>query len=70
MEERYGSYYPELNDKEWIIKKYCIEELSSAQIAQIIGCRIETVRNNLVRFKTGIIEFYKEKEMNLEEIGG
>ena len=59
-----GSYYPELNNKDWIIQKYCIEELSSAQIAKIIGCRIETVRNNLIRFKTEIIEFYKEKEMN------
>ena len=58
IKERH-SYYPELNNKDWITQKYCIEQLSSGQIAKIIGCRIETVRNNLIRFKREIIEFYK-----------
>ena len=49
--ERHGSYYPELNDKEWLFQKYHIGGLTTSQIAKIIGCSKETVRNNLVRFE-------------------
>lgn len=48
---RYGkSKYWQLLDKEWLYKKYWVEEEPSTEIAMIIGCDPVSVRNGLRRF--------------------
>lgn len=42
--------YKELNDKDWLYQKYWVEELSLEEIAEIVGCCQNTVRNALIRF--------------------
>ena len=43
------SKYPQLNDREWLYQKYWIEELSSEEIAKIIGCASSAVLRALRR---------------------
>lgn len=42
--------YKELNDKGWLYQKYCGEESSLEEIAEIVGCCQNTVRNALIHF--------------------
>ena len=46
-----GSYkYPQLNDKDWLYKKYIIEHFSTVKIAKIVGVKTEnSVRQALIR---------------------
>jgi G:T-mismatch repair DNA endonuclease (very short patch repair protein)/biotin operon repressor len=41
------SNFAELNDKKWLYQKYWVEELSSAQMADTVGCTYSTVLESL-----------------------
>ena len=46
----YGHFrYPELSNKEWLYEKYWIENLAFSEIAEMIGCHLETVRRAVKR---------------------
>lgn len=44
------SRYKELNSKEWLVKEYIEEELSTTKIAEKVGCNPVTVWNHLKKF--------------------
>lgn len=51
-ETNYGkSIFPELNNLQWIQKKYIEEKLAAKQIAKIIGCSYDAVKLSIQRFK-------------------
>ncbi len=43
------SFYEELNNPEWLKQKYCIEKLSTIQIAKLIDANCGVVRQSLLR---------------------
>lgn len=54
MSKKGVSYYPQLNDRDWLYQKYWIEELTTYQIANIVRCNRQTVLNALFSFNIPI----------------
>lgn len=47
--EKGKSIFPQLNDRDWLYQKYWVEELSSEEIAKIVGCNSSAVLRALGR---------------------
>lgn len=44
-----GSKYPQLNDRDWLVEHYVTKDLSTAEVAALIGCHGGSVCNALRR---------------------
>ena len=78
------SKYPELNDREWLFQKYEIEQLTSRQIAKIVGCSGKTAvltalrnlgftlrkqkQHELLKDRDWLNQKYWDEELNCREI--
>ena len=48
---QYTYKYEQLNDKEWLTQKYCVEKLNTIEIANLVGAKTgNSVRQSLIRF--------------------